>query len=232
MGTEARIARNRLILRNAYMFGGSESWSTLLCNFYTKACKMRAENTYFPGGYTQLLSSPNHVRITQNNCISKVILAMNNHEKMLKRLQFLQKSDPEFAIPELKSRGLVSDFYDFRNLATDLWLLTARPARRRIEYFHDPRDPLRSLWFCCLIVAIGDARDGRPCDLGAWRRDAPPMGIETCSSASHICAPHALGFLLSLPPEHELFCGLRPGTIRELLRGVRIRDQNFEGRKL
>ena len=147
---------------------------------------------------------------------------MKNREKMYKRLEFLRDFRGEFAISEMKSLGLISKVYDFRNLATDLWYLNTKCERRKLDLIKDCGDPIKSLWLGCIVIAISDVRDERPCDLGAWRYDSPPMGIETCSSTAHICAPAALGFLLSLPTWHEQICGLSPGTIRELVRRRQI----------
>lgn len=136
---------------------------------------------------------------------------------MLQRLEILrvtpQEADP---ISILRYKHLVSSRYDFRNLATDYWYLKTRDMRRKCEYVVDPADPLKGLWLGCITIAISDVREKRPCDMNAWRCDSPPMGIDTCSELVHICAPAALGFLLSLSDEDELFAGLRPGTIREL----------------
>lgn len=143
---------------------------------------------------------------------------MNNHAKMIKRLQYLQGPHPEDPIDDMWRKGLVSYRYDFRNLSTDLWYLQIRNNRHKSSCIVDPNDPLKGLWLSCIIVALGDVMTKRPCDLNAWKCDSPPMGIDTCSSTVHICAPAALGFLLSLSDEQEQLGGLRSGTVKDLVR--------------
>ena len=143
---------------------------------------------------------------------------MNNRDKMLQRLRILKDPKLQDPITLLKNMGLVSYQYDFRNLATDQWYLRTREGRRKCEYIVDPNDPLKGLWLGCLIMAISDVCERRPCDLNAWKYDSPPMGIDTCSPTVHICAPAALGFLLSLSEEQEQLGGLRPGTVRNIIR--------------
>lgn len=137
--------------------------------------------------------------------------------RRLEYLKHLRSASTEDAIFALREFSLVSNKYDFRNLATDLWYLRTRDTRRRCDYIIDPHEPLKGLWFGCVVMAISDVKERRPCDLHAWRYDSPPMGIDTCSEEVHICAPAALGFLLSLTDEQELYCGLTPGTIRDIV---------------
>jgi hypothetical protein len=144
---------------------------------------------------------------------------MHSRDRMLQRLDIIAKNRTNISIPDMRSAGIVSAQYNFRNLATDLWYLSCRNSRIAYEIAecHDCDDPIKSIWFRCLVIAISDARSKRPCDLGAWVGDFPPMGIETCSSKYHLCAPEAVGFLLSLDDEHERLGGLTPGTIRAII---------------
>ena len=141
---------------------------------------------------------------------------MNNHEKMLRRLKYILENEKKTAVSDLFTLGLVSASYDFRNLATDLWYLSYRDSQRG----YDPgecycaEDPIRSILFRTIVLALFDLKSGRPCDLGAWKKDTAPMGILTCTAEAHLCAPDAAGFLLNLDEDYEEFAGVRPGTIR------------------
>lgn len=156
-----------------------------------------------------------------------------NHQKMLKRLSFLRIStdcDQGMILDELRRREFVSSRYDFRNLTLDLWYIRNDSRSRAVQDVtscFDANDPIKGIWFKTILLALNDVRGGRPCDLGAWRRDSPPMGIDTCSKTLHICAPAAMGFLLSLPEEHERFVSLNPGTIRDLVKNIRGCDSRI-----
>ena len=153
---------------------------------------------------------------------------MHNKDRMLYRLDAITKAAGKITIDELLDKGLVSEHYNFRNLATDLWYLSNRNSRLSYEIAecYDCTDPIKSIWFRTLVLAISDAKSKRPCDLGAWLYDSPPMSIEICTDNYHLCAPEAIGFLLSLDDEHERLGGLSPGTIRDVVRKD-IADKNL-----
>ena len=151
---------------------------------------------------------------------------MNNREKMYERLELLRElgdSGQDSLLTELRLRELISKRYDFRNLALDLWYIENSARARAVQdvtsCFGDDR--LSSLWLKCILLALNDVKSGRPCDFGAWRLDSPPMGIDTCSSNVHICAPSAMGFLLAQTEEHEKFVCISPGTIRDIVKQIR-----------
>lgn len=159
---------------------------------------------------------------------------MLRKERMLKRLEIIRNAvsqDDNDILCYLRSEELISSCYDFRNLATDRWYLArSEEGFPRIgfglEECNDSHDPIKSIWFRCIFLAIYDARSRRPCDLNAWYKDQPPMSIETCTEDLHICSPSAVGFLLSLTDDHERLGGLSPGTIKRIIAPQKFCFQN------
>jgi hypothetical protein len=143
---------------------------------------------------------------------------------MYERLALLRESEKDVAT--LQKLHLVSNRYDFRNLALDMWYIRTMKSRavQDVSNCYDREDPLKGIWLKCILLALNDVKSGRPCDLEAWRKDSPPMGIDTCSKNLHICAPAAMGFLLALPEEHERFISVTPGTLKDLVKRLRCKN--------
>ena len=152
---------------------------------------------------------------------------MNYRDRMTYRLKNIEKapktmSDGEI-IRTLLQHQIVSVNYSFRNLAVDRWYLSNRVARvgYEIAECHDCNDPIKGVWFRVIVIALADAKANRPCDLDAWDKDLPPMGIDKCIEGCHICSPAAKGWLLNLDDTAEEFAGLSQGTIKDILKSSR-----------
>jgi len=98
---------------------------------------------------------------------------------------------------ELRSEGLVSEYYDVTCLTVDVWFLfDKRPVytHRKIARIGTIKDPVIRLFLGVLVRAIQDARSRRPCDVNSWAKDCPPDRA-ICLPSEHICEDHATEFL-------------------------------------
>ena len=150
---------------------------------------------------------------------------MDYQTKMRKRLLRIKElgagedNNMEIMIGMLRREGFVSPEYDFRNLSIDTWYLSNRILRRYYDKatHYNADDPWKSVWLRVITLAIADERTERPCDLNAWKKDSPPMSIDICTNAVHICAPAAHGWLVNLDEDETRFAGLSVGTIRAII---------------
>jgi hypothetical protein len=153
--------------------------------------------------------------------------SMNYRDRMIYRLKAIELAPKVFSdeaiIQRLQDKLFVSVNYSFRNLAVDRWYLSSRVQRLGydIAECHDCNNPIKSVWFRVIVMALADVRSERPCDLNAWDKDLPPMGIEKCTEDCHICSPAARGWLLNLDDVAEEFAGLSHGTIISILKSKR-----------
>jgi hypothetical protein len=132
-------------------------------------------------------------------------------------------SDPDELLCKLKCRRLVSRHYTTRNLAVDVWFVSRREEGVK-RPCHVMSDPIRTLWFHIVLMALVDASTARPCDVQAWKGDYPPGGErEKCTEGNHVCSEDAISFLRALSDvEWEL-----AGLTREALKLATKKDAHM-----
>lgn len=82
--------------------------------------------------------------------------------------------------------------------------------------------------FQVVVQALIDLQNGRPCDLGLWRRDVSP-DFRECRKKEHICQTEAEMYLQSLTDEEERLIGVSFGYINDLVRQIKKRKPSLIG---
>jgi len=139
------------------------------------------------------------------------------------RLAILQELCPQALktdeiMKRLRQSNVVSGNYSKRCIETDIWFIRHQEDIDISRF--GPNGCIcgySGVWFHVIKEALMDYHSGRPCDVGIWRGDLPPRR-SACQPRHHICATQAKEFLMQVAnSDYEVFAGLSPGTIVELL---------------
>jgi len=144
---------------------------------------------------------------------------MRREEQMQCRLEHIKRHWGKVNIEEMKCLGFVSVQYTAQNLLVDEWYFLSRNDSHPtsdIDVVGGKAE--RSILFKMIIISMNDIKRRRPCDLGIWKKDMPPHGIDTCTHEIHICSKMAAKWLLeTVGEEEERYVGLTPGSISSLM---------------
>jgi hypothetical protein len=131
--------------------------------------------------------------------------------------RFAQDRPPLEVIHDLYDLDLISEHYDLRCLAVDVWYLFDRRRIHANKQFAAFEDASLRIMFGVVVQAVADARSCRPCDSYSWVLDRPPGDGERCSPTIHVCAPDAIRYLQEVASICEATMGISERILVDLV---------------
>lgn len=146
-------------------------------------------------------------------------------KERIDRLDFIERNlsrvvDWRGLIASMQDSCLVSKYYSYRCLYSDLWYIKRESIGNGAKIIEGCNGSGNMLYFQVILRALIDLKSGRPCDLGIWKDDRSP-DYKSCEKTEHICFVDAENFLITLGEVEEVFAGLKPGCVADLTKRIK-----------